>query len=92
MNKAFKGDIGTEIIIDCQIDLSQATTLSIVARKPDGTKVVWTGSVMLPSSIRYVTLANDLDTIGTWSLQPKIESPAWTGSGATVELLVLPIY
>lgn len=91
MAEVYLGDIGTEIVIDCGIDLTQSTAVTIVALRPDGTKVDWSSAVYQSTFVRYVTQAGDLSIPGLWQLQPKIESPTWSGSGSVVEMTVMPV-
>ncbi len=81
-------DIGTvfEVTLkDCDtpIDISSATTQQIIFRKPDGTSVTKTAifaSDGTDGKLRYVTIADDLDQIGTWKIQAKVEIPSGTWS------------
>lgn len=91
MTKVYVGDIGTEIILDTLVDITSATSVSIKARKPDGSAVTWPGAVYGGTSIRYVSQLNDLDMDGVWSLQGHVTSPAWSGSSEIVELRVHPL-
>lgn len=90
MKTLFIGDTGTEIVLDCGIDVSSATARKIIARKPSGTRVEWTAAAEGSTSIKYVTQADDLNVAGEWALQAHIEMPDWIGSGDVVRLQVLP--
>lgn len=56
MDTLFIGDTGTQIILDCGINISSATMLHIVCRKPDGTKVTWSGVLEGTNTIKYALL------------------------------------
>lgn len=88
MTTVFTGDIGTEIKLDCKSDVSSATVKSIVARKPNGSKVTWSATLEGTDFIKYVILSGDLDVAGTWHLQAKVDMPGWSGSGEVAVLRV----
>src|SRR5574341_746475 len=77
------GDIGTVIEItvkenDAPLNLSDATVKKFVFRKATGTAVEKTASFSTDGSngkLRYVTIANDIDAAGRWTLQVYIETP-----------------
>jgi len=63
-------------------DVSAATTLNIILKKPDGTKLTKTASFSSDGTdgyIQYVTEEGDIDTVGDWELQAYIVEPsgAW---------------
>lgn len=86
MTQIFVGDTGTIIKLDCGVDISTATVHNIVVRKPNGTKVTWTGTVSGASTIIYITQAGDLDIAGTWHFQAFVTMPGWSGLGEVVTL------
>lgn len=80
------GDIGTEILVTLTdqdgtaVDVSSASTLTILARKPDGTVIEWTATAgpadpdATPSdgsdgAFHYLTTDGDLDAAGLWRFQ-----------------------
>lgn len=86
----FKGDIGTEIVLDTQLDLSEAEEVAIKARKPNGAEVSWDAEVYEDTKVRYVTDEDDLNAAGTWVLQAWVKTSEWTARGESVTLDVLP--
>jgi hypothetical protein len=84
---AQKGDIGTQIVIDLGEDVSTASALKIVYRKPDGTVGEWTATLVNGGyGIAYVTAtAADLDQVGRWKLQAKVTLSSWNGRSSIVE-------
>lgn len=80
------GDIGTVFQItltDCNVavDLTGYTNLDMIFLKPDGTVVVKDAAIFGLASdgiIRYTTIANDLDQVGTWKIQAEITLPTGT--------------
>lgn len=88
MSKTYIGDVGTEIILDCGVDVSAATVRTIKALKPDGTSVDWTAVLEGTTAIKYTIQSGDLDQAGAWKLQAYIEIASWSGLGETAKLKV----
>lgn len=88
MGKIYVGDVGTEIILDCGVDISNATVREIVARKPNGQVVTWAATASGTTAIKRTVLAGDLDVAGRWMLQAKVATPAWSGLGETFSIIV----
>lgn len=83
------GDIGTAFrltILDCSgtpVDISAASAMEVIFRKPDSTVVVQTGVFYTDGTdgiVQYVTIANDLDQTGTWKIQAEVTLPTGTWS------------
>lgn len=70
-------DIGTAFDLTIQnldgvVDISSATTKTIKFRKPNGTVVDQPGVFKTDGTdgiLRYVSILDDLDKVGTWRLQ-----------------------
>lgn len=71
-------DVGTEFrvtILDednVAVDVSAASTLSLIFKKPSGTSSTKTATLVNDGTdglIKYVTESGDLDEIGTWKIQ-----------------------
>jgi len=94
MSKIYKNDIGTKIKLDAGCDISAtgigATVWKIIYSKPGSTRVKgeWTAIAEGTNYAYYVTVANDLNVIGTWQIQLYIESPTWKGYGEMVSFVV----
>lgn len=88
MTKVYTGDVGTEIVLDCGVDVSTATVRKILVKKPGGAAAEWPAVADGTNRIKYVTVAGDLDTTGTWYLQAYVEMPGWQGRGGTASLVV----
>jgi hypothetical protein len=88
MGKIFRDDIGTEIIIDMQTDLTTATNVSIAVEKPDGTKTTWTPSIINTTHIKYIIKEGDFSISGVYNLQPRLTIGSWSGSGTECDLTV----
>ena len=73
-------DIGTEFritIIDCAsaaIDISSATSLNMIFKKPSGTTVTQTATAYDATNgiLTYTTVDGDLTEIGTWKIQAQV--------------------
>lgn len=86
--KTYIGDVGTEIELDCGQDISAASALTIEALKPDGTIVVWTGTLQGSTGISYIVPSGTLDQAGDWYLQAKVTIGAGTWYGESARLKV----
>lgn len=86
MAKVYQNDIGTQIIINLQENISAATDYSLLVQKPDGTEVTWTPSIYNTKYLKYTTVSNDLDQVGEYKIQPQLTLDGWTGKGNTVTL------
>lgn len=86
--KAYIGDTGTVIALDCGQDISAATVRSIEVRKPDGTSASWSATASGTNAIRYTTVGGTLDQAGQWVLQAKVTLPSgvWLGASATLSV------
>lgn len=86
-------DIGTIFRVEIKnasgsiVDISGATSKNIYFQKPDGTDVTETASFTTDGTdglIQYQTLAADLDQVGLWSYQAKVELPTGTWSSSII--------
>jgi len=93
MTVLFVGDVGTEIILDCGVDITAATIMKIIARTPvTGQRVEWVATLEGATSIKYTTSAGDISVEGILQVQAYIEMPTWKGYGNKVNVTVkLPI-
>jgi hypothetical protein len=58
------------------LNLSNANNISIIFQKPDGTDLTKTASLTTNGTdgkIKYTTVAGDLDQIGTWQIQARVD-------------------
>ena len=85
-NEIHVGDVGTRFLMVIKdthqiIDISTATTKSMIFTKPGGSKLTKTASFVTGGTdgqIYYISTAGDLDTAGTWQLQAYIVMPVGT--------------
>jgi len=87
MSKYYVGDVGTEIILDCGMDITGATGIHIHVRKPDGSVEAWDAAVWTidgaPNYVKYTTQAGDFDVAGEYRVQAGLTLSGWTGRGET---------
>ena len=92
MTKAYKGDVGTLVVLDCGTDVTAATARSVAVRKPDGSTTSWTASASGTTAIQYTIDADDLDQSGEWRLQAVVTIGATVWRGETARLQVYPAF
>lgn len=91
--KLYVGDIGTEIVLDCGVDVSSATVRKILVRKPNSDAAIeWAALAEGTNKIKYVVVDGDLDVAGIYYLQAYIEMPTWKGRGETANLTVANLF
>ena len=79
-------DVGTTLTLTIEdggtvVDLSSASALTVTMRKPLGTVLVKTGTLVTDGTdgkMKYTTIAGDFDEAGSYSIQAKIVVPAGT--------------
>lgn len=75
------GDIGVNFNITVMngtavLNVSNADNISIIFQKPDSSDLIKTASLITDGTdgnIRYTTVSGDLDQIGTWQIQAKVD-------------------
>lgn len=92
MSKVYAGASGTEIILDCEVDISAATVTKILVRKPSGAMSEWVAQKLDATRMVYVTQDGDLGEVGLWRLQAYVETATWKGRGSTCEMRVFSPY
>ena len=75
VEKTYKTSLAVAIQVTVDYNLTDATSTVFLVTKPDGTTVTWTPTVTNATTgvMSYNTIAGDLDIIGTYVLQPKVE-------------------
>jgi hypothetical protein len=92
------GDVGTVFELTLQedgvaVNISTATLKQFIYTKPSGTATTKTASFTTDGSngkLRYVSLANDLDTAGVWQLQAYVELPTGKWHSTVIQFVVEP--
>jgi hypothetical protein len=85
-SKAYVGDIGTEILVDVCVDITESTSVSLSVLKPGATTpVTWMGGIYQLQYVRYVVQAGDFSVAGEYKLQVRVVMPsgAWRGDMTT---------
>lgn len=75
------GDIGVNFNITVMngtavLNVSNANSINIIFQKPDNSDLIKTASLITDGTdgnIRYTTVSGDLDQIGTWQIQAKVD-------------------
>lgn len=87
----YLGEFGVPIRLECGIDITAATALSINVRKPDGATAVWPALAQGTTAIQYFVQAGDLAVVGLWRLQARVVGPGGSDRlGSTAMLSVRP--
>ena len=81
MSVIYRNDIGTELILDCGVDVSTATVRKVRAKMPGGGIKEFVAAANTTNTIKYVLLDGAFNVAGVWSVQSYIEMPGWTGRG-----------
>ena len=89
MAKAYLNDIGTIIELDTLSDLTDATDIEILIKKPSGTIMTKTayvpvGLTLGDGKIAYATVDGDFDEEGTYKAQAHVVSAISDHLGNTV--------
>jgi len=94
MAKVYLDAVGTIIRLNMGTDVSAATVVLFNAYKPDGTEDEWTAAVdgEDEEALIYTTVADDLDQVGEYLIQPALTFAAAELLGDTVRLVVHPPY
>ena len=74
---AFVGDVGVEIVLDVETDISEATVMKIKYKKTSGKRDIWNAEKKDATKIFYLTGPGDLDNAGIWDMQAYVEAPGW---------------
>lgn len=79
----YKGTVGLLVLLDCRQDISSAEDPKIRVKKPSGTVLEWTPTIIqrngLTTLLGYVTQVSDLDEIGVYTIQPQLTLGGWRG-------------
>ena len=74
------GDIGVNFNITVMngtavLNVSNANSINIILQKPDGSDLTKTATLVTngtDGNIRYTSVSGDLDQIGTWQIQARV--------------------
>ena len=90
----YQGDVGLEILVDCQADITAAVSPALSVRTPSGAVRLWPATVAVvgqtASWLRCVTGPGDLAETGTYRVQASLDLGDWSGSGRTAQFVVRP--
>ena len=91
-------DIGTIFQFEVQeddvaVDISAATAIAFYFGSPTGLTKTKVGAFVNDGTdglIKYTTVSGDLDEVGPWQVQAKVDLPAWQGHTEIVNFTVYP--
>lgn len=70
----YYGEEGVEIFVDTDYVLTGATLTVLRVKKPETKTVVsWIATIVNTDTLYYVTTTDDLDEVGVYEIQPKVE-------------------
>ena len=89
-------DEGTRFLITIKegsdpVDISSATIKELKFKRKDGTGFTVDAGFDTDGTdgvLEYITLPDEINQIGKWSVQPYIEMPNWSGHTAKVDFRV----
>jgi hypothetical protein len=88
----FVGEVGTNIYINCGIDVSGAINVSVIISRPDNTVFqrsavpeAYQGSA---NYVRFVIEAGDFNQAGDFTGQVELTLGSWTGKGKEFTIAV----
>jgi len=70
--KHYVGEKGTKLRVDVGQDITNATQVSLIVKKPDGNTTEWVGTVVDGHYIEYVVKEGDFNQAGRYILQARI--------------------
>lgn len=91
-DKHYIGEVGTEILLDTTVNLTNATNTRIGCKKPDGTIVEWAATIKETTKLSYTTIAGDFNQGGVYRVQASLTLTGWSGSGETASFKVLEAF
>ena len=91
-----QSDIGTKLLITVKddgsvVDISSASSLTILIKKPDGTILTRSGVLETDGTdgkMYYIVVAGDLDAAGFYKIQGRVVSSSGTFSTSTANFKV----
>jgi len=92
MGKIYIGDVGTEIIINLQTDITTATNILLNVKKPNGTDATWIPAIYDEKYLRYIIQSGDFNQYGRYVIQPSLTLGIWSGNCKSVSLFVNNTY
>jgi len=87
-SKVYKGDVGTEVLVDCGCVITGATVKKLKVKQPDGTLKEWVAEIEGTNFLKYITVDTDFTQDGTYYLQAYVELTSGKWSGETAAFTV----
>lgn len=92
MSKHYVNDIGVNLIINCNQNISTATSRTIEITKPDGSTSSVAGTIYASSYLKYTSVSGTFSIAGKYFAQAKFILDGWNGRGDTVVYDILPYF
>ena len=84
--KHYVGEVGTVIYVNCGLDVSSATSISVVFERPDGTVFQRSAIYELYNAsknyVKCIIQSGDINQSGEFHGQVALTLGSWTGRGA----------
>ena len=91
-NKVYVGDVGTAIVLNLGVDVTDAIGPELRVKKPDGSTDSWVAATHTidgkTTFLRYITVDGDLNLSGRYKVQAHLTVGGWTGLSETVQFTV----
>jgi len=71
MDKIYVDSLGFSIVVETDIDLTNATETTLLIRKPNGGDVIWSADKYETTKMAYLLQAGDLSEKGIYKIQAK---------------------
>ena len=91
-DKPYVGDIGTDVIDDCGVEITGATPTVLKVEKPDGTFHDWSATIHQSNYLKHTTVSGDFDQAGIYKVQVSLTLGGWSGLGETDSFQVYAAY
>lgn len=71
MEKIYVQSLGVTVVVETDIDLTNATETTLLVRKPNGGDVIWSADKYETTKMAYFLQAGDLSEKGIYKIQAK---------------------
>jgi len=95
-DKHYVGEVGTELFLNVWQDLSSASEVKMLVKKPDNTRHEWSAEIYPIDSVntylRHTIVEGDFNMSGIYEFQAWAKFAAWEGKGKTAPLMIYERY
>lgn len=89
MSMIYDTDVGTQIDLDTDVDISSATTYNVKAQKPDGSIVSYVATIVGTEILRHRKTAATFNVPGRWKAEAFVilaDGSEYTGESTYIEI------